>query len=296
MTGSDDRRAIVEQFARGLDTEAYALARPCLDAACRYEIGEETLVGPDAILASYRANGDWAALHFESIAYESAVAFEASGEAVITFVDLLRHAGREHVHRCTQRLAFDATGRIVRIVHCDLPGEREALRAFLEAVGIDRAAPAFTLRPIADGEAAACEAVMRGLPEWFGIESAILDYRRDVASMETIVADVAGAVVGFVTLMPSTEQAIEIRVMAVAAGRQGRGIGRGLVAAGEARARERGATLFHVKTLGPSRPCAAYARTRGFYRAMGFLPLEENRLWGETNPCLMLVKPLPPRE
>jgi len=25
---------------------------------------------------------------------------------------------------------------------------------------------------------------------------------------------------------------------------------------------------------------------------MGFEPLEENRLWGETNPCLIMVKHL----
>ena len=49
---------------------------------------------------------------------------------------------------------------------------------------------------------------------------------------------------------------------------------------------------LHVKTLGPSRPNAEYAATREFYRQMGFRPLEENGLWGATNPCLMLIKHL----
>ena len=56
---------------------------------------------------------------------------------------------------------------------------------------------------------------------------------------------------------------------------------------------ENGATEFlQVKTLGPSRPDAHYERTRGFYEKMGFRPLEENRLWGDVNPCMIYVKHL----
>jgi hypothetical protein len=48
-----------------------------------------------------------------------------------------------------------------------------------------------------------------------------------------------------------------------------------------------------VKTLGPSSPDGGYANTRRFYRACGFLPVEElHGLWGEGNPCLVMVKPL----
>ena len=60
----------------------------------------------------------------------------------------------------------------------------------------------------------------------------------------------------------------------------------------EALLRPRGVELLQVKTLGPSRPSAAYARTRGFYEHLGFRPLEENALWGEVNPCLIMVKHL----
>jgi hypothetical protein len=51
-------------------------------------------------------------------------------------------------------------------------------------------------------------------------------------------------------------------------------------------------TLVQVKTLGPSRPDANYARTRLFYEASGFQPLEElHGLWG-VNPCLIMIKVL----
>jgi hypothetical protein len=47
-----------------------------------------------------------------------------------------------------------------------------------------------------------------------------------------------------------------------------------------------------VKTLGPSRADVGYAATRRFYRAVGFLPLEELiDFWGK-NPCLVMVMPL----
>ena len=60
----------------------------------------------------------------------------------------------------------------------------------------------------------------------------------------------------------------------------------------EAYLRDRGVEYLQVKTLGPSRPDAGYERTRGFYEARGFVPLEElHDLW-DANPCLLLVKRL----
>lgn len=54
----------------------------------------------------------------------------------------------------------------------------------------------------------------------------------------------------------------------------------------------RGVEYLQVKTMGPSRPNPEYDRTRGFYRRVGFRPLEENDLWGPRNPCLIMVKHL----
>lgn len=46
-----------------------------------------------------------------------------------------------------------------------------------------------------------------------------------------------------------------------------------------------------VKTLAPSHPDRNYAKTRAFYQRVGFRPLEElPELWGEANPCLLMVK------
>ncbi|HEX9900081.1 MAG TPA: GNAT family N-acetyltransferase [Candidatus Methylomirabilis sp.] len=148
------------------------------------------------------------------------------------------------------------------------------------------------VRGLRPGEAAGCESLLRSLPDWFGIEQAILDYRRDIESMDTWVADREGELAGFLTLTHHNPHTSEIRVMAVRADLHGKGVGRTLVRHAEHQARARGSRFLEVKTLGPSRPNLEYERTRKFYEAVGFEPLEENLLWGDANPCLILVKHL----
>jgi GNAT superfamily N-acetyltransferase len=150
----------------------------------------------------------------------------------------------------------------------------------------------FTLRAMKAGEEASCEGLLRSLPEWFGIEDAILQYRRDLDAMDTIVAEAGGSVIGFLTVHRHNPHAGEIHVMAVGREHHGQGIGRALVEHAEEILVGEGMEFLQVKTLGPSRPNRDYARTRAFYQRMGFRPLEENRLWGDVNPCLILVKHL----
>jgi GNAT superfamily N-acetyltransferase len=113
------------------------------------------------------------------------------------------------------------------------------------------------------------------------------------ATLPTLVARHASLDVGFITLAGRTRAAFEIVAMGVLPDWHRRGIGRALVEAGVRLAKSRAARLLQVKTLGASHPSEAYARTRAFYDALGFLPLEETIcVWGEANPCLILVKPL----
>jgi len=148
------------------------------------------------------------------------------------------------------------------------------------------------IRPLQSGEADVCEQILRSLPDWFGIEEAIVQYRRDLDRMETLVAEIGGRVAGFLAIHQHNPYSAEIHVVAVRSGFHGRGIGRALVAQAENLLRDRSIEFLQVKTLGPSRPSAHYDRTRGFYVAMGFRPLEENNLWGDRNPCLIMVKHL----
>jgi GNAT superfamily N-acetyltransferase len=133
--------------------------------------------------------------------------------------------------------------------------------------------------------------VLAALPHWFGVEEAVHTYAREVARLPTF----AVGREGFLALKLHTEAAAEIYVMGVRPESRRRGLGSALLAAAEGFLRERGVEYLQVKTLGPSHPSEHYAATRGFYAARGFRPLEEmTAIWGEENPCLIMVKRLEP--
>jgi GNAT superfamily N-acetyltransferase len=133
-----------------------------------------------------------------------------------------------------------------------------------------------------------CESVLRDLPDWFGIEEATAAYIRDIAELPTFgVGDDA-----LLALKLHTPRAAEVYVMGVRRARHGQGLGTALLLAAEEYLGTRGFEYLQVKTLGPSWPDEGYERTRRFYEARGFVPLEEiHGLW-EHNPCLLLVKRL----
>jgi ribosomal protein S18 acetylase RimI-like enzyme len=136
-----------------------------------------------------------------------------------------------------------------------------------------------------------CEKILRALPQWFGIESAILDYIRDVQSMPMYVAEVESELAGFVSLKEHTPQAAEVYVMGVLSQFHRRKVGRLSLEHAEKDLSHKGFQYLTVKTLSPSRVDEYYDRTRRFYLARGFTPVEEFKtLWGKHNPCLFLVK------
>jgi GNAT superfamily N-acetyltransferase len=146
---------------------------------------------------------------------------------------------------------------------------------------------------VREGQGAVCERVLRDLPEWFGIDQAVRQYVADVAGMTFLVARDAGDVLGFVALRRHNDATLEVHVMGVLRAHHRRGVGRALIEAAVARARADGARLLSVKTLAATRECAEYERTRRFYEALGFLPVEVfPTLWGPANPCLLMVRPL----
>jgi GNAT superfamily N-acetyltransferase len=136
-----------------------------------------------------------------------------------------------------------------------------------------------------------CRDILTALPDWFGIEEAVDAYVRDVAVLPTFAAGRDG----FLALKQHTDAAAEIYVMGVRPESHRRGLGTALLEAAESCLRSREVEYLQVKTLGPSRPSEHYAATRSFYAARGFRPLEElTAIWGDENPCLIMVKHLRP--
>ena len=142
--------------------------------------------------------------------------------------------------------------------------------------------------------AAICRDILAMLPEWFGIPDAVGNYIVEAAALPMLVArDEAGDAIGFATLTVESADTIELHLIAVRPTAHRRGIGRSLLAAGEALARQSGYRFLSVKTPAPSVEDKNYAATRAFYAANGFERHElRPDLWGPDTPCLVMRKTL----
>lgn len=142
-----------------------------------------------------------------------------------------------------------------------------------------------------DRDAAACDGIIAGLPEWFGNERGIRDCAVAVRSQPGLVA-VEDRLLGFLTWENRDEGAAEITWMAVHADTRRRGIGRLLMDALVDRLRAAGVDRLDVKTLSSRDPYPPYAETRAFYRSAGFDEIEELDVWGPENPAVLLSRSL----
>lgn len=135
------------------------------------------------------------------------------------------------------------------------------------------------------------ERLLATVPEWFGIAEANAAAVEAARSLPSVAATLDDEVVAVCLIREHTQAASEIELLVVRRDLHRRGIGRALVERAEAGQRARGVRLMQVKTFGPSGESAEYERTRAFYAALGYLPLEETIVpWGPENPCLISVK------
>ncbi len=146
--------------------------------------------------------------------------------------------------------------------------------------------------------------LLRGLPEWFGIDEAIDAYVEAARELPTYVIRSldgdpgrtagAGRVLGVCLVEEHNPLSAEIHLLAVERAHHRHGLGRALLARVERDQAAAGRTMLQVKTLGASHPSPEYAATRWFYEALGYVALQEfpaDELW-PGNPCLIMVKPL----
>jgi len=152
---------------------------------------------------------------------------------------------------------------------------------------------AWRVAPVTRGRAAMCRAVLEALPRWFAIPEAREDYIAAAGRLPMLACSDAGGPAGFVSLKRHAPETWELYVLGVMPALHRRGAGRALVEAAAAHARARGGRLLTVKTLAPAAHSRPYDRTRRFYRALGFFPVESfPTLWGPDNPCLLMAKRL----
>ncbi|WP_433435935.1 GNAT family N-acetyltransferase [Nonomuraea sp. CA-141351] len=157
-------------------------------------------------------------------------------------------------------------------------------------------APAFEISQVTgSAELADITAGLLGrLPSWFGIPEANAQYVESATRLPGLVARADAESIGVLLYRRHFAEAAEIHLMAVSPSWHRRGVGRALVNALSSKISVDGCRALQVKTLGPTHPDRGYAKTRAFYRSVGFLPLEEtNGLWPD-NSCLIMVKWLSP--
>lgn len=149
-----------------------------------------------------------------------------------------------------------------------------------------------TVRSIKTEDIPACIKILRNLPQWFGIEESILEYGQNLRSLDGFVAEHEGSIVGFVGLKRYGQFSIEIDVVGVQPDLRRSGVGRTLLKYVETNAITPLTRLLHMKTLAPSDPDENYAQTRAFWEANGYIAMDAHNLWGEANPCQVMVKPI----
>jgi len=131
-----------------------------------------------------------------------------------------------------------------------------------------------------------CNIILHALPKWFGIEESIVEYVHSVQDKPFFCATNNNDAIGFVSILPHNAHTAEIYVMGILEEFHRQDIGQSLVELCETYCHTNRMNFLTVKTLDESHPDPYYKKTRMFYQAMGFKPLEVlPTLWGESCPC-----------
>lgn len=103
-----------------------------------------------------------------------------------------------------------------------------------------------------------------------------------------------GKMVGFITFKENGKDVIEISWMAVLPEYRNKGIGTKLLKQALKTLKDK-YSICKVKTLAETHKDEGYAKTRNFYKQIGFISLEIIQPypgWDKDNPCQIFVKPL----
>ena len=102
----------------------------------------------------------------------------------------------------------------------------------------------------------------------------------------------AQKMIGFISFKELNDLAVELTWLAIEPKYQNKGAGTSLVIEGLKLLPQKYA-LCETKTLSEINPDPQYARTRSFYKKLGFIALETIDPypgWGKDNPCQIFVK------
>jgi len=139
---------------------------------------------------------------------------------------------------------------------------------------------------------ALCGSLISDLPEWFGQEAANRKYVAQIADLQTFGAFSGKICLGLIALRPHFRDTLEIWWMGVRPEYHRQGIGRSLMDQATAYGREMHHRELILMTVSELSDDAGYARTRAFYRCMGFRPLLRFNENDSVSPMMWMIKPL----
>lgn len=130
---------IVSRLAEALDRDDYETAGSAMADRVEYSIGDQVLVGPEAVVDSYRAASEMAHRLFDRVEYGHRVMTTDDPNAFrVSYSDTLTISGETLKHMAEQHVTVAPGEGVVRIVNVEVPGEREKVDAFLERHGLSR--------------------------------------------------------------------------------------------------------------------------------------------------------------
>ncbi|MGP5195756.1 GNAT family N-acetyltransferase [Arthrobacter rhombi] len=136
--------------------------------------------------------------------------------------------------------------------------------------------------------------ILESLPAWFGDSDSINEYVRDAGDerFTSLTVDDGSTVLGVALLNRHFPESAELHLIAVAPQTHRTGAGSELFSAAEELLIVDGCQTLTVHTVGPSFPSPEYERTRRFYTANGFMPLEEHIGLDGDGPTVIMAKSL----
>jgi ribosomal protein S18 acetylase RimI-like enzyme len=135
--------------------------------------------------------------------------------------------------------------------------------------------------------------ILRKLPEWFGMEAGILEYVNTVHKYPFWAAFDDKNIAGFFSGKIHYNRTGEIYVCGIDSYYHRKGIGMLLYKEFENYCIKNNCEYIIVKTISDIDPDVNYAKTRKFYKKMGFKELITlKEIWDENNPCLIIIKNL----
>lgn len=125
-------------FGRSLDQDDFELTKSVIADDCRYDIGDKTLVGPQAIAKLYEDNMIDGRKKFDKLEWgQSEIEKINEDQYFVHFTDNLTHKGELYVYQCKQRLTINEESKIISIEHIADKEATARLKAFYRRVGLE---------------------------------------------------------------------------------------------------------------------------------------------------------------